>query len=898
MKRVASFVPLVVLLSCADVALAQQVTGNLIGTVKDESGAVLPGVTVTLNSPALLSTGLTTVTNQAGEYRFTLLVPAIYSLKASMDGFKTYQEDGLRVLVNTTLERTVLLGVGVVSETVTVSGSSPMVDTRRAGTGANIPQETLENIPIARFRASELAKWTPGASPVTPGTDNDNIRVMGSRNDENSVLYDGALNKAADDGRALQAGMADTIAEIQVSTLGASAEYQIAQGAIINMVFKQGSNQFRWDASGYWYPDQLISKPVKRPCNCSLGETGYIQNMLRDYAANAGGPIIRDQLWFYGGFKYNVRDWTTPGGSPDDDRVWWGHGTLGKLNWRANETFEFKQTFSSTFWDTPSTVTVSRPYETVTKAPGQSHIYVSEMLATLSNATLLTVRASGLISPVPIGYPASGDTVTPIRIEQRTGIASGGVADFGGRTSNRHVLAAKLNRYLVGQSITHDMRGGLQFERADYSQWRARPSGVNYSDLDGLPDQASYRDPWVSGADQKLLGVWAEDQLTWKALTVSLGVRYDHLVASSPDLAARDLQLEETGETIPGLGKLFSWDMVAPRTGFNLKLTDDARTILRGHYGRAFRQVFSNDLIGVHPGNSPITLARWNASANSYSTIISVTNPTANVAIDSDIEAPVTDSFSIGVDRQLKSNLAIGATVVHKRGDKHIGWEDVGGVYGQQNQVLPDGQTITVFPLLNNPSQRLFLRTNGPGTFIRYTGLVLTADKRYSNGWRANFSYTYAKRDRGLEETAQDPNLNINADGELGKPHVFMLMGSYQIPKIDVQVVGNFMSGTGDTYAPEALVQLPQGRLSVKFAEADGTYRMPRQDILNIRVAKMLYFGGNRDNRVEIGAELRNALQDTAHFQIVSANYFGTTFGQGSSWVDPRRMVLFLRGYF
>ena len=59
----------------------------------------------------------------------------------------------------------------------------------------------------------------------------------------------------------------------------------------------------------------------------------------------------------------------------------------------------------------------------------------------------------------------------------------------------------------------------------------------------------------------------------------------------------------------------------------------------------------------------------------------------------------------------------------------------------------------------------------------------------------------------------------------------------------------------------------------------------------------MLYFGGNRDNRVEIGAEL-NALQDTAHFQIVSANYFGTTFGQGSSWVDPRRMVLFLRGYF
>jgi hypothetical protein len=125
-----------------------------------------------------------------------------------------------------------------------------------------------------------------------------------------------------------------------------------------------------------------------------------------------------------------------------------------------------------------------------------------------------------------------------------------------------------------------------------------------------------------------------------------------------------------------------------------------------------------------------------------------------------------------------------------------------------------------------------------------------------------------------------------------------MLMGSYEIPRIDVQIVGNFMSATGDTFAPGALVQLPQGRLSVKFAKADGTYRMPRQDILSIRFAKMLYFGGQRSRRVEVGAELRNALQDTSHIDIVSANYFGTTFGEPDGWVDPRRMVLFLRGYF
>ena len=92
MRSVASFV-LVLLLSCVDVALAQQVTGNLIGTVKDETGALLPGVSVTLNSPVLHSTGLTTVTNATGEYRFTGLVAGTYSLRVSLDGFKTYVEE-------------------------------------------------------------------------------------------------------------------------------------------------------------------------------------------------------------------------------------------------------------------------------------------------------------------------------------------------------------------------------------------------------------------------------------------------------------------------------------------------------------------------------------------------------------------------------------------------------------------------------------------------------------------------------------------------------------------------------------------------------------------------------------------------------------------------------------
>ena len=110
----------------------------------------------------------------------------------------------------------------------------------------------------------------------------------------------------------------------------------------------------------------------------------------------------------------------------------------------------FRQTFSSTFWDTPGSITTNRPFETVTKAPGQSHIYVSEMQATVKQHTLLTVRATGLVSPVPIGYPLNDDTITPYSVESATNIGCCGVPDFGARTSNRHVVSGKLARFVPG----------------------------------------------------------------------------------------------------------------------------------------------------------------------------------------------------------------------------------------------------------------------------------------------------------------------------------------------------------------------------------------------------------------------------------------------------------------
>jgi hypothetical protein len=896
MKR--AILVIVGLLALVGAAHAQILTGRIIGAVRDESGAVLPGVTVTLTSPALPAGPQTVVTNERGEYRFTELTPGSYDLEASLQGFTKYHEAGLQVVVSGTIERIVGLKVGALEETITVSGESPMVDPRRVGTSVNIPQETLEVLPIARFRASELAKWSPGVTPTSIGTSTDNLAVMGSANAENSVIYDGSLNKAPDDGRALQAGQADVIQEVQVVTLGASAEYQVAQGAVINLIYKSGTNNFKYDMSGYWYPDALISKPIERPCNCPLGETGFIQGLNQDYAADAGGPILRDRLWYFGGFKFNRRESSNPGTNPDFAPLWFGHGVMGKLTWQVNDKVKLRQSWSSTFWDTPAALTITRPIETITKSPGASHLYVSEATALLSNRTLLTARATGMYSPVPIGYPETGDTSTSYRVNTTTGIACCGVQNFGGQNLGRHGVAAKLNHYAEFGATTHDFGAGLQYERGYYHSYRTLPNGVNYSDLNGQPNQATFRDPYVQGAEYTAPGVWAEDKITFGSrLTVSVGLRFDQMKGISPDEPVRNTSLDETGQTVAGRGDMFTWHALAPRTGFNYKLTNDGKTILRGAFGRAYRQILTNDFVGVHPGLSPTTLMRWNPATNSYSTFISVTDPTANIAVDPDLKAPYTDSYSVGVDRELMKGLGLGISYVHKEGRNQIGWRDIGGIYGTRTDTLPDGRLLTVLPLLNATSARKFLRTNAPGGYMTYDGVVFTLERRFSNRWRANFAYTRS-RSEGLVTTQQDPNGSINTAGlqDFDRPNMILMTSAYDVPRIDVFLAVDLMSASGTTFAPQAQVQLPQGTQSVNIEPPDGTYRLPFENILSLRVTKMLFRQGAR--RMELGMEIRNLLQDTAYENITTANFYTPTFGQGSTWADPRRMVLFMRWYY
>jgi hypothetical protein len=665
------------------------------------------------------------------------------------------------------------------------------------------------------------------------------------------------------------------------------------------VIFRSGTNAIKADGSAFFNIDELASKPIKVSCSCPLGDTGFTILQNRNYSGHVGGPILRDRLWFFTGGVYNANIELQPGGNPAPlgDWLWYSHRWVTKVTWQISDRWRFQQVHQLGPYGGQTVPTVARPFSTSTANYGNTQVYGSEVNVTISDNTLLTVRATGFDTGHYPNEPLTRDYITPIRMDRLTGISSGGVPNYGNPNTWRHGQAAKMSRFIRSDGLEQDVRFGFQLDRGRSRQRNALPSGVNYSDVGGQPDQATFRDPYVSGADYSSQGIWAEDQVTFRnRLTVSVGMRFDRYHGVSPDVSAVNQDLEETGQMIKGLGDMFTWKVWSPRVGFNLKLTENAKTILRGNYGRSYRGVRSGEYSNVHPGLSRSTLARWNPATNSYSTIISVTDPIANVAFDNDIESPFTDQFSIGLDREIVANLGVGATYVYKNGEQQVGWKDIGGIYGTRTDVLPDGRTLTVFPLLNATSARRYLRTNGPGTFNRYNGLLLTMSKRRSNRWQANVAYTFSKSE-GLQTTGQDPNDDINNDGRtsLDRPHMFTVVGGYEIPVINVQGTVNFMALSGAPYAPQALVQLPQGRRSINIEPA-GNYRLPSVHLMYMRFSRDVFRMGSR--RVSVGAEIMNVLQDKGANAVQTQNLFATNFGEADEWHEPRRMQLMVKFNF
>jgi hypothetical protein len=164
----------------------------------------------------------------------------------ALEGFGTYTEE-LRVVTGATVERNVVLKVGALAESITVSGESPMVDTRTAAVASTTTREVIENLPIIRTTVTDYVQATPGVSASSPGAYNEQIQVMGSPSNETTYVHDGVVINHVRTGNTWQGSDIDSVEEINTVALGASAEWQSTAGGVVNVVTKSGTNKYEGD---------------------------------------------------------------------------------------------------------------------------------------------------------------------------------------------------------------------------------------------------------------------------------------------------------------------------------------------------------------------------------------------------------------------------------------------------------------------------------------------------------------------------------------------------------------------------------------------------------------------------------------------------------------------------
>jgi Carboxypeptidase regulatory-like domain len=283
-------------------AAGQGGDASIIGQVTDQSGAVLPGVTVTATSPVLQVPSMTSVTNERGEYRLSPLPVGTYQVTYDLSGFRPGQRQDVRLTVGFTARIDIALGLATVAETVTVSGATPVVDVTATSGASLFTKEVLDLTPTTRNGAMSLLTMAPGVRSF--------IDIGGSQTEENSgakafgqsgqVYYtiEGVMgNNWTNAGGSGTFWDFQTIDEARVQSMATDPEFP-TRGVQINAVVKAGGNNFHggglYAVTGNKLESDNLDQELK-DAGVSVGNSVRVQN---DISGDLGGRIIRNKLWF------------------------------------------------------------------------------------------------------------------------------------------------------------------------------------------------------------------------------------------------------------------------------------------------------------------------------------------------------------------------------------------------------------------------------------------------------------------------------------------------------------------------------------------------------------------------------------------------------------------------
>ena len=651
---------LLVLIAVPALGFAQGIgAASVAGVVKDASGAVLPGVTVEASSPVLIEKVRTTVTDSEGRYQIAELRPGSYSVSFSLPGFASFRREGLALPPNFAATVNAELKVGELAETITVSGQSPLVDTRSVSKTQVISQDTLSALPTAKSVGAMLA-FVPGAvSPAngvdtggTKGEQSVRISVFGARPGDQRQMTNGLLytNLNGDGGGRLYFVNPITIQE-NVIDLGAagSALYQTS-GAVVNTIPREGGNRFSGSGFGAFTNHSLQSDNLSDELKAAgLTVVNSVRN-INDLNGLVGGPIVKDKWWFVASGRHsgstlraaslfhdsNLNDWVY---TPDTSRP--VEPRERNHNYQVRTTFQLgKDRFGAS-------TDIQRHFRD--QAFGQLDQGLARIEAnaamchndSLTQFTWTRPQSNTLLfeGGASVGLNAFGTAnfgtnldgsdydpcgqSQPFRVniaDAARGAAYHGVGAIGIGISNIFV-GRFATSYVTG---SHNLKTGLYLVRGNVTGNtinRADDVGglpISYSFTNGVPTQMTlFADRNSDAHMDHDLALYAQDSWTKQRLTVNLGLRLDWIAQS---LGAVDHPANALFQAYssPALSRTPNWKDLNPRIGAAYDLFGNGRTAIKGGINRYVAGASTGVATLFGPTANFSTTRNWTDANNNF----------------------------------------------------------------------------------------------------------------------------------------------------------------------------------------------------------------------------------------------------------------------------------------
>ena len=669
------------LVASAGAAFAQGVqTGTITGNVQSADGLSLPGVTVTVKSPALQGVR-TTVTDVNGVYILRGLPPGAYSVEFELANFKTAAKADVSVPVGGTIEASQTMSLANVSETVTVTAEAPTPAQLSTPTMSQAyGKREVDALPVGRT-PSQIADLAPGLSSNTSNANQ--LAIAGATSFDNVFMINGVDVNDNLFGTANTLFIEDAIQETNVLTGGISAEYGRFSGGVINVITKSGGNKF----SGSFRENLANPKWIdETPRQKAAGiENPDILSKISE--GTFGGPIEKDKVWFFSAGRYESSNTTrtfvlSTKQTNENDINKRGEIKMTATPWMG-QTFSGDYTNNSIVQNGRFSLNSSSLDPSVMINESQPNsLFVINYNGVAMNKFFATVQYSQKkFQFVDAGGTNTAITASPITTRGvTTGIAASllyGAPYFSAldpeSRNNRQVTGSLSYTLSTKKSGTHDIKGGGEWYQSERVGGNSQ-SATNYVfqtdylqsggnpvvDAQGVPIPV-----WTPGVSR--VQNWLPDLGAVIHINTSSLYLQDHWVASprlSVDLGTR-FEAVRTNAT----GDIVTVDTTTwvPRLGLTYDLEGNGRTVLQATYGHyAGKYSEAQFAANTDVGNpSRVTYAYTGPAgqgrdfspaydiANNWKSIVSASFPTANIFADPNVHSPVVHEFTTGVGREL-----------------------------------------------------------------------------------------------------------------------------------------------------------------------------------------------------------------------------------------------------